>query len=211
MCKQLCALALVLTLTILSGCAPEKTMSNSEAGVYSRLHKKFSQMESYSATVRLTVKSNKTENVYTMTQKVKLPDQAVMTLTEPQALSGLTTVFSGDAVSVSGPNGAEQISVPASEEPNDLFIHHFFSLFYRSEETAVSVAGTPENDGTILLETVAIPSAAKRYRLTLLCDIKKLEPRVLTVYDAGGNIRMIAEFSDFSFNPSLSPEIFSLG
>ncbi len=210
MCKRICALALVLTLTIISGCCPEKSLSDSGAGIYHQIHKKFSRMESYTATVRLTVKSNKTDNIYTMTQKVKVPDQAVMTITEPEALAGVTTVYSGGNVSVSALPNETSLTLPSSETTNDLFVHHFFSLFYQSEETSVTVSATQEEKGTLLLETIAIPASSKRYRLTLLCDTSKLEPKVLTVYDVGGNIRMIAEFSDFSFNPSLDPEIFLL-
>lgn len=200
--------AVFLIIAMLTGCHQAPTLSDQEANIYRQLHKKFSRMESYSATVKLTVKSNKTENIYTMTQKVKSPDQAVVTLKEPEALAGVTTVFSGDFVSVSAISGENALTIPAQDTMNDLLLNEFFALYYQSEDTALSVSASSENQGTILLETVAIPDSSTRYKISLLCDTKKLEPKTLTVYDVGGNVRMIAEFSDFSYNPSMDDGLF---
>ncbi len=210
MCKRLCLLALVITLMILSGCAPQKTLSDHEAGVYSRLHKKFSKMNSYSATVRLTVKGNKTENIYVMTQQVQEPDSAVISLTEPVTLAGLTTILSAGQASVSAFPDEAALTVPAADILQNVLINNFFSIYYQSEETALSVSAPATGNGTVLLETAVIPETSEQYKLALLCDAQKLEPKSLTVYDVGGNIRMIAEFSDFIYNPSFDSEIFMI-
>ncbi len=201
--------SIIVTVFALVGCGRVPTLSNRDANIYTQLHKKFSRMESYSATVRLTVKSNKTENTYTMTQKVKSPDQAVVTLKEPAALADVTTVFSGDFVSVSAGDDVEPLKVPTRETINDLLLTEFFSMYYKSEDTALSVSSTPEDPGTILLETVTIPDTSRQYKISLLCDAKKLEPKTLTVYDVGGNVRMVAEFSDFSYNLPLDDSLFA--
>lgn len=211
MCKRLCLLALVITLMILSGCAPQKTLSDHEAGVYSRLHKKFSKMNSYSATVRLTVKGNKTENIYVMTQQVQEPDSAVISLTEPATLAGLTTILSAGQASVSAFPDEAALTVPAADILQNVLINNFFSIYYQSEETALSVSSpAAAESGTVLLETAVIPETSEHYKLALLFDAQKLEPKSLTVYDVGGNIRMIAEFSDFIYNPSFDSEIFMI-
>lgn len=198
---------LIATVFLLVGCGQMPTLSDRDADIYTQLHKKFSLMESYSATVKLTVKSNKTENTYTMTQKVKSPDKAVVTLKEPASLADVTTVFSGDFVSVSA-KGGDSLKIPAGETVNDLLLNDFFTTYYKSEDTAVSVSSAQESQSTILLETVAIPDTSKQYKMSLLCDVKKLEPKTLTVYDVGGNVRMIAEFSDFSYNLPLDDSLF---
>ncbi|MBQ9914858.1 MAG: hypothetical protein IJO50_01810, partial [Clostridia bacterium] len=97
---------------------------------------------------------------------------------------------------------------PAKTEPAGLLLHDFFSLYYRSEDTALEVSSRTETAGSILLETVCIPKESSRYRISLLCDTKSLEPKTLTVYDMGGNIRTKAEFSNFSYNPSFDSSVF---
>ncbi len=203
-------LAIMITVFTLAGCGPMPTLSDRDAGIYTQLHQKFSRMKSYSATVKLTVKSNKTENTYTMTQKVKSPDQAVVTLKEPTSLAGVTTVFSGDFVSVSASSEDDPLKISAAEAANVLLLTEFFATYYKSEDTTLSVSTTPENQGTILLETATIPSSSRQYKISLLCDAKKLEPKTLTVYDVGGNVRMIADFSDFSYNPPLDDSLFTI-
>ncbi len=199
-----------LTALLLTGCGQNPTLTNQESGVYSRLHKKFSRMHAYSATLRLTVKSNKTENVYTLTQKVKSPEQAVVTLIEPETLAGVTTVYSGGFVSVSSSEAEESMQLSASGTANDLFLNEFFSQYYQSEDTSLAVDAGPGNAHNILLETVCIPDSAERHKISLLCDAKTLEPKVLTVYDVGGNIQTVAEFLDFSLNPNLDDSLFTL-
>ncbi len=202
--------AIMITIFLLAGCGRMPILSDREAGIYTQLHKKFSRMESYAATVKLTVKSNKTENTYTMTQKVKSPNQAVVTLNEPASLAGVTTVLSGDFVSVSAGNEITPLQVSARETINHFLLTDFFATYYKSEDTALSVSSTPDGQGTVLLETALIPDTSRQYKMSLLCDASKLEPKTLTIYDVGGNIRMIAEYSDFSYNPSLDESLFVL-
>ncbi|MBQ2695672.1 MAG: hypothetical protein IJF61_00030 [Clostridia bacterium] len=201
-------LVMFLCFVCVTGCTTAPTLSDREANIYRQLHKKFSRMKSYGATVKLTVKGNKTENIYTITQKVKSPEQAVVTIKEPASLAGVTTVFSGDSVSVSAFEDELPLTVPAQDSLQDIFVNHFFSLYYQSEETALSVSATEENRGTILLETAMTPKSTERYKITMLCDTKTLEPKTITVYDVGGNIRMVAEFLEFSYNPSFDSSLF---
>ena len=60
----------------------------------------------------------------------------------------------------------------------------------------------------MLLETAVMPRQSEEYKVTLLLDSKKLTPKVLTLYDVGGNIRMTAEYFDFCYNPALEDAIF---
>ncbi len=208
MCKPLPLLVAVFLTLMISACSPQKFMTANETEIYRRLHQKYSRMESYSATVEVTVYGNKTENRYTMTQQVKNPDLALITVTEPASLAGSKTLIRGEEVFLSAFPGEEPANFPAKNETEGLLLNDFFSLYYRSEETALEVSTQAESGGNILLETVCIPKEAHRYRISLLCDSKSLEPKTLTVYDMGGNIRKKAEFSNFSYNPSFDSSIF---
>lgn len=206
MCKRLCAVcALLLTLMITAACTGVAPLTDSEADIYQRIHKKYSQMKSYTAHVRMTVQSNKTEQVYELEQKVKVPDAACITVTSPQSLRGLATVYNGDAVTLRQ-EGMGEVTVPGVPDFNYTRADEFFALYYQSEDTAVSVSGGA--GGQMLLETAVMPRQSEEYKVTLLLDSQKLTPQVLTLYDVGGNIRMTAEFLDFCYNPALEDAMF---
>lgn len=206
MCKRLCAVcALLLTLMITAACTGVVPLSDSEADVYQRIHKKYSQMKSYTARVRMTVQSNKTEEVYELEQQVRVPDAARITVTSPQSLSGLAAIYNGDSVTLRQA-GMGEVTLPAVPELNYTRPDEFFALYYQSEDTTVSASGG--ESGQMLLETAVMPRQSEEYKVTLLLDSKKLTPKVLTLYDVGGNIRMTAEYFDFCYNPALEDAIF---
>lgn len=198
-----------LTLMITTGCVPAMKLSDQDADIYQKIHHKFSRMTAYTAKVRLMVKNNRTEAGYEMYQAVKIPGQARTELTAPDELSGVVTVYGDGEVVVCGANGEEPLRVDAQEGFSDFFIHDFFARYYQSEDTALFVSDSTEESGTMLLETIASPESSNRYKITMLLDTKKLEPKTITVYDMGGNVRMIAEFSEFCYNPVLDDSLFT--
>ncbi|MBE7022390.1 MAG: outer membrane lipoprotein carrier protein LolA [Ruminococcaceae bacterium] len=208
MCKRLrITAALVLTLMITAGCASHFQLSDSHVDIYKRIHDKYNRMKSYTAEVTLTVKSRKSEQVYRLSQQVKEPELAAITIREPDSLSGLRTVFNGSQVRIESPAAPEGLVTTTQKMPNALLVNQFFSIYYQSEETAISV-NSQESGGTMLLETECRPQKAEAYKVTLLLDTKTLEPKNITVFDVGGNVRMLAEFTEFVYNPSLPEEIF---
>ena len=210
MCKRLCVfLALILTLMINAGCSGPVPIGDQDALIYQKIHHKFAALQSYTAVVRLTVVSNKTEQTYELLQQVKEPDKAKVEVKSPEDFAGMTTIYCGETVSVFSDVTDKPLSVAALEELNDVFITDFFARYYQSEDTALSVSVGEGTDRTMLLETAACPEESGRYKITLLLDTKKLEPKVLTIYDVGGNIRLKAEFTEFYYNPVLDDSIFS--
>lgn|GEM_PF-1146778 len=200
--------AIIFMLMISTGCVPHQIMGDADVDVYQKLHKKYSNMASYTATVQFTVKSNKTDNTYLVHQKVKKPDLALFSIAEPEELAGLVTVYNGHQVILHS-GDEEPLSLTASHVMDDTFLHNFFSLYYQSEETVVSTQGGERDGSAILLKTMAVPTDAERHAISLLLDAKTLEPKMLTVYDVGGNIRMIAEFLEFCYNPPIEDEVFT--
>ena len=200
MCKRLLTgTAVLLTLMISAGCARTMHLADSHVDIYKRIHQKYSRMTAYTADVTLTVKSRNSENVYLLKQQVKEPQMAMITVREPASMEGVCTVFNGGQALVSSPVSTQKLMTKIN----------FFSAYYRSEETAVSV-GTAHTADTMLLETECLPQTAEAYTATLLLDTKTLHPKTITVFDAGGNVRMLAEFSNFCYNPSLPEDIFDL-
>ena len=138
MCKRLCAVcALLLTLMITAACTGVVPLSDSEADVYQRIHKKYSQMKSYTARVRMTVQSNKTEEVYELEQQVRVPDAARITVTSPQSLSGLAAIYNGDSVTLRQA-GMGEVTLPAVPELNYTRPDELFGMDYKADETTLT-------------------------------------------------------------------------
>ena len=213
-CVRLLA-AILLTLMIipaLSGCKGTMNFSDADMDVYEKIHKRYNEMESYSAQVRLTVKSNKTEKTYLLRQYAKEPGKYRTEILEPESMKGLVTVQNGESVKLTKPDTDKVITAPAEEELDYTFVNNFFKLYYKSEETAIDVVAGADGgaSGTTLLETELMPAEAHRKKATMLIDNKSLKPKNITVYDMGGNINMIAEFSDFVYNDNCKDEIFRI-
>lgn len=209
LCKRLGALsAVILALMITAGCTSEVKLQDKEVSIYQKIHRKFSRMTAYTATVRITVTGNQTEQTYEMRQSVKEPGMARLELTEPSALAGLVTVINGKQLTLWPSAEAAPFAAAAADEPNSMLLNSFFAEYYASEDTALSVSGGGAEPQTMLLETAVQPSNSRSYKMTLLLDVKKLEPKALAVYDIGGNIRMKAEFLDFCYNPVLADSLF---
>ena len=209
MCKRWALLLMLLTLMITTGCSSPMHFNDSHMDIYKRIHHTYSRMTSYTAEVKLTVKGNKTENTYLLTHEVKVPNMSAVTIKEPSHMAGLKTVICGDKVLISAKNAEQKLLTETEPMDDVLLVNEFFSLYYRSEETAIHVSGEDDSK-TLLLETECCPQTSDGYKATMLLDTKTLHPKTITVYDAGGNVRRMAEFLSFTYNPSLSEDIFTI-
>lgn len=209
MCKFLPIGAALLTLMIMTGCLAGGSLEDRDLRAYQNIHEKYSSMKSYCAEVRLTVRGNKTEQVYELTQKIKMPDQALVTINQPASLAGTQVLFSQGQVNLQQEPGTPLWTMDSVDGMNYLLLHEFFALYYQSEDTVIQTnGGNPSQD--LLLETAIFPKQTNSDKVVLRVDAKKLIPKTLTVYDLGGNVRLMAEFLSFSYNSSLPEEIFQL-
>lgn len=203
-------LALMIIL-IFGGCNANKKFSEDESGIYEKIHRYYNKMESYSAKVVLTVKGNRGENVYELEQKVAKNDKMLSSVLSPDNVKGIQTVKNGERVKVIY-NGKEkrELESEASADLDLSYVNNFFSLYYRSEETAVSVSANDKKGGTTLLETDLTDKSARRQKASMLVDNQTLAPKNITVYDMGGNVVFIAEFVEFRYNDKIDNEIFEI-
>lgn len=206
----LCVFALMIMLST-AGCSGRTRFSDKELGIYEKIHHYYSKMDSYSARVRLKVKSNKTENEYVIDQYAKGADKTLTRVISPETLKGTETVTNGE-ISMMRLPGSEtaQEETETSKDLDCSFVQNFLRYYYQSEETALEVSGSDATDGTTLLETELPPDSARRSRASMLVDNKTLAPKNITVYDMGGNIVFIAEFEKFVYNDTIKDEIFEI-
>lgn len=194
-------LALLMTSFVLGSCSGITMLSDSDADTYAKIHKRYIQMSSYCADVKITVLSNKTQKTYQAKQYCLLPDKMMLDFSE-----GLKIVFAGDKVNVISGENSEEFH--ASDDVNYLFVHEFFELYYRSQDTAVS-AQNHDDGGSTFLETELINQTSHRYKAVLKINNKTLNPERLTVRDLGGNDVIYADFSSFLYNAKIAEEIFT--
>lgn len=205
---RLILLTLMISLCLCS-CEGSSNFTDEDLGIYEKIHRYYNKMESYSAYVKMTVKSNKTENVYEMEQ-MSAGNKKMTKLVSPEHLSGIMTITDGDNTQVIYSGSKEhKLSVPVSEDIDFSFVDNFMRFYYRSEETAVTTTAQSESE-TTLFETELPLDSARRRKASMLIDNKTLAPKNITVYDMGGNIVFIAEFVNFVYNDNIKDEVFEI-
>ena len=167
--------------------------TDSDADIHAKIHKRYSDMKSYAADVKITVKSNKTENVYTAKQFFSEPDTMSVEFNESGTLY---LIKNGMAVLKKGEN---ELSFPAANSINYLFINEFFKLYYTSQDTAITVS-SDEVLSVTRLETELIGSTSKRNSAVLTVNNKTLSPERLVIYDFGKNPVIEVDFLSFIYN-----------
>lgn len=177
-------------------------LSDKDAGIYEKIHKKYINLKSYSATVDLTVISNKTKKSYRVKQYMKEPD---MMLIEYQDTGAKILIKDGRAFAKFAES---QLILDADDDINYLFINEFLRLYYMSQETSLSVLSNSDDAGLTYMGTELTNPTAYRYRLVLAIDNKTLNPVRLSVCDMAGEDVMYADFKDFIYNDKLSDDCF---
>ena len=104
----------VLLLMMCTGCTHENFLTDRDADIYQRIHKKFSHMTAYTAKVEVTVYSNKTENTYVMHQLMKDSQGAQFTVEKPESVQGVTTRYHNGQVIMRNEGEESAVSVPAT-------------------------------------------------------------------------------------------------
>ena len=191
MCKKfLCFLLSFLTLMIIPGCYSGANFKDGDMDIYKKIHKKYAYMKSYTAKAEMTVYSNKTENKYSILQYAKEPK---MYRTEFLSEDGKTELLSIEK------EGKIRICT---------FINNFFALFYKSQETAVSVSSQSDRN-FISLETDIFPPSKNIKKAVMLVD-ENADVKSIKIYDAGGNLHIETIFTEFNYNAEINNELFDL-
>ncbi|MBP3337322.1 MAG: hypothetical protein J6L59_02820 [Clostridia bacterium] len=192
---------LLMMCLALSSCSGITMLSDSDADTYAKIHKRYIQMPSYCADVKITVLGNKTQKTYQAKQYYLSPDKMMLDFS-----GGLKIIFAGDKAKVISGENSEEFH--ASDDVNYLFVNEFFELYYRSQDTAVSTQNH-DDGGSTFLETELINQTSHRYKAVLKVNNKTLNPERLTVRDLGGNDVICADFSSFLYNAKIAEEIFT--
>lgn len=201
MCKKLIILLTLMTsVFVFSACGSGSLLSDNDMDIYEKIHTYYNNMESYSARVKFTVFSNKTQNTYTAEQKALGNDKFYVKVSSEDSGLSVTTISDGEKTKTVADGTDYSITLPTTEKLNLMFINSFFKTYYSSEDTSLAVNNSDNTGNTTLLETVLSPMTTGAAKVTLSIDNKTLSPVCLTVFTLEGTPAIKAEFSDFKYN-----------
>ncbi len=188
-------LAAAILMTSLCACG-RKT----EHDHYREIYKRYNDMQTFSATVEVTVQNTQGKSVYTANQKYKAPDWFEVTFTEPQSLSGSGYVYDGETVLLkSGFEHNEELDAVSLAVRSSVSVADFFEEFYKSEEAAVKTESSISGRQTCL--SCFLPGKNKnRFRQSLWIENDTYLPIRLETYGIDEKPTVTVEFRDFVRN-----------
>jgi outer membrane lipoprotein-sorting protein len=206
-------LAAIMLMISLASCA----FRGSE-DIHTKIYRKYSDIQSFSAEVEVVVTSEKTTNTYQMRQYYQAPDNYREEVLSPANLAGLTYVFSGGSVSVFPPNDGESIRLEdVAENRNYMFLPDFFDKYFNSDNAIVAVSteiapddAAATDDTATILEVLLDGNNIYRASQKLWIDNKTAMPIKLETYNIDGTVLVSVTFTEFNLNDKIDSEIFNL-
>lgn len=136
-------------------------------------------ISSYEAEIEVTVKSNKNENKYVLTQKFAIPNICSQEVVEPSNIAGVRITYDGNNMYVKNSN--LNLSTIYENYPylaeNNMWLSDFLQKYQKSENKQMS-----ENENEILLEFKEEVSKYNKYQ-TLYIDKKTAKPTKMIIRD----------------------------
>lgn len=197
--KSIAAVLTVLLMTSAAGC--------SGGDINTKIDKRYGNLESYTARVRVTVQgSGKSEN-YEFAQSWKAPDKYKSEILSPEHLKGTVSIINSDGIWLKSgdapPAKIEQAAGSMSTEY--MFLSDFLADYYSEENTEKSEA---DEEGKILLNAADRGKNSKRFTQNLLIDSKTNMPYRLSTFDIKGNEMLRVEYDEFVPDAKLEDSVF---
>lgn len=197
-------LALILMITMTSCKGGDVSHDN-----YKKIYDMYSNIKSFTAEADITVKSNLTENTYTVKQYYLAPDNYKMEIVAPKNLSGTGYSFCDGRINMQS-NYGEVFSLEdyVPEDRNYVFINDFFEGYYKSEDTFVETGKTSLSDECTVLKNVLSESNPYRYSQCMWISNESYAPQKLVTYDMDNNEVLTVDFKNFTINEEIKKDIF---
>jgi len=193
----------------LSCIACTRSFTDRDMDIYEKIHKYYSKMESYSTDLDMTVFSNKTQNRYFVSQKVKVPDKFYMRLTDKDGTFSVTTITNNGITKALADGADYSLSVPSDDYLNMLFVNNFFKAYYASESTALCVDTSFSESKKTILDVFLDDKNLSIKKASLSIDNDELAPDTLTLYGEGDKVLLKATFSNFKYNDKTNESVFN--
>jgi len=178
--------------------------------IHTRIHRKYSQIESFSAVLEVTATSENTVNIYVVRQHFIAPNKFHEEVLAPENLVGMTYVFANGVVSIFPPVNCDGISLEiAPNNRNYTLLPEFFERYFNSDYAVIAVSvDTSNDDSATILEVQLEGENIYRANQKLWLDNETLQPIKLETYNADGDVLISAVFTEFNFNAKIDESIF---
>ena len=187
------ATALLLLIATLAGC------TNTQDTIHERIHKKYYDMPSYTATCSVTVSSNKTRNTYDVS--VWYDRESDRYRIDYDNMS----IILGDA-NAQIKKGDTVMSAPTDDSYMIMLPNAFFKSYYEGENAWISASVANAGQTVLECEIVNPPKFASSMKLWI--DNKTLLPRTMKVYDKDDNEKINVEYNEFKILEITDDSIF---
>lgn len=181
----------LLIMLLLTGC---KESTNDE--IYYKLHKKLTNLKSYSCIAHVTATGNKSSKEYILKHYFKSQDYYKLEVISPENIKGKTTIYDKEKIIISNPNIKDEFKLTYKGKENRyLFIGDFINNIVENEDLNIS------SDKNFLILDTSIPGSSAYFnKEKLYIDKKSLEPRKLEILDSNGKTRFTVIYKEFKYN-----------
>lgn len=169
-----------------------------------QLEKHILDISSYTATIEVTITSNKNENKYIMKQQYKEPNITKQTILEPSNISGLETIYDGNKLVINN----TQLNLQTIYEnynyitENQLYLTTFIED-YKNDETKTR----EETENQIILKTKTKNGNKYMSEKTLFIDKQTAKPIKLEIQDINKNTTVYILYTEIELNSTKKEEI----
>lgn len=193
--KCIAALAVITFAIILAACS---RLGGHDA--YGEIYKRYNSLKSFRAAAEITVRNDRTENVYSVRQVYAAPDRFAMTVEKPSEIAGCGYVFRGGEVLLkSGLGESERFPDVFSDERSAVLLTDFFEEYYKSEDSYVETLAE-KNPAETVMSCFLSEKNKNRFSQTLWIDNRTFLPIRLETYDSDGNMTVRVEYREFERN-----------
>ena len=179
-----------------------------KSDINSEINKRFENMQSYTATVNVTVLGNGKSETYKMLQTWKAPDMYRNEITEPERMRGTISIVNSDGIWLkSGDAPAVRMDLGSdSADKEYMFLADFFADYFSVEH---SESPEQDSDGKIMLNASDRGTNKNRFTQNLIIDVKHgFMPEMLQTFDNKGNEVLRVEYGDFILNAETDDSAF---
>ncbi len=176
---------------------------------YREIYKRYTNIESYYAEATVTVKNDRSENVYYVRQFYKAPDKYCMVTDGPEEVAGSGYVFrDGEVWLRSGFGKDETLGVISPNERSSTCIADFFEEYYKTEDASVTASGGALGNGATAMECQVSGKNPNRFRQRAVIDNKTFLPLRFETYDVNNNIVVEVVYNEFKLNCEIEDSLF---
>lgn len=193
--------ALILMLTIIMcGCSK----ITAPLDVNSKIYTTFSNMQSYEASIKVTIFSNNTKNTYDTLQYYKYPDKM------RSETDGMVNIINGVNAYIKNTANSQPLKIEqiAADENDFMYLQNFFAEYYKNEAAAATVSEDQQDTVVLSIETGL--KNPYRTNVELVLNSSNMQPVSMEIKGKDNKVYTRIDYLSFTINSQLSDDLFQI-